>query len=238
MINEALKKIGRVQKIDSAALELQRRFSTIDPGRGAQAGLEAARQKLDEAEAAHKAIRTELEDLELKNKGFEQKMASEKNRLYSGGVYNAKDAEAIDKEINNLKDRRSANDDRILQLWDEVEPAKEAVAKAKAEYQTAEAKSKEYADKFNAIKAEFEQKFAQLQEARIKEVVNCDPDILRKYDAMRQKRGGVGLSVVVEGMCTACQTAIPRKQLGDLKTGETLETCENCLRYIYLEEVA
>src|SRR5438046_1596201 len=152
MINEALRRIGRVQKIDSAALELQRRFNAFDPGRGVQASLEAARQKLDEAEAAHKAIRTEVEDLELKNKGFEQKMESEKKRLYSGGVYNAKDAEAIDKELNNLKERRSANEDRILQLWDEVEPAKEVVAKAKAEFQAAEAKSKEYADKFNAIK--------------------------------------------------------------------------------------
>lgn len=236
MINAALKKIGRVQKIDSAALELQRRFAAIDPGRGARKELEEARTEMEAAEAAHKTIRTELEDLELKNKGLEQKMESEKKRLYSGGVYNAKDAEAIDREIQNLKTRRSANDDRILELWEEVEPAKKSADAARAKFEEAEKKLRDYEARYAAIQQEFEQKNAQLQEARNREAANCDPALLDKYDAMRKRRGGIGLSAVVEGVCTACQTAVPKKQIGDLKLGETLETCENCLRYIYLED--
>jgi predicted nucleic acid-binding Zn-ribbon protein len=235
MINEALKQIARVQKIDSAALELQRRFAHIDPGKHAHEEYAAAKAALDEAESLYKAVRTELEDLELANKGFEQKAEAEKKRLYSGGVYNAKDAENIDREIASLMKRRSQNDDRILELWDLVEPAKQKAAEAKAEFDKAEAKLKEYEAKYAAIKAEFEAKLAQVQALRQKEIVGCDPKLLAKYDAMRQKRGGVGLSAVVEGVCSACQTAIPKKQLGDIEMGETLETCENCLRYLYIE---
>lgn len=236
MLNEALRRIARVQKIDSAILELQKRFSSIDPGRSANAKLAEAQAKRDEAEAAFKAVRSEIEDLELKTKGIESKMDSEQKRLYSGGVYNAKDAEAIDKELSNLKTRRGQIDDRVLELWDQIEPAKARAEEAQNEYQKVEAQAKEYEAKYNEVKEEFSQKLQQLQEARARESQGCDPQLMKKYDTMRAKRGGVGIAVVEAGVCSACHTAVPKKQLGDLKEGAVLQTCENCLRYLYLPE--
>ena len=162
MINEALKKIARVQKIDSAALELQRRFAHIDPGKHAQKEFAAAKAVFDEAETEAKTVRTELEDLELKNKGIEQKIDSEKKKLYSGGVYNAKDAENIEREVANLNKRRGENDDRILELWELVQPAKGRAAEAKAVMDKAEARVKEYEAKYIALKAEYEDKMRQV----------------------------------------------------------------------------
>ncbi|MGI8922991.1 MAG: zinc ribbon domain-containing protein [Fimbriimonadales bacterium] len=236
MINQALKKIGRVQKIDSLILELQRKFSLIDPGRGAQAAMEQAKASLEQAESKLKTIRTEVEDLELQSKSFEQKMVSEKNRLYSGGVYNAKDAEAIERELANLNTRRGQADDRILELWEQVEPAKVEMEIAMSEFDAASAKVAEYAAKYEQVRAEFEEKLGQLNIARTKEVAEADTELLSKYDAMRKKRAGIGVAAVIAGVCSACHTSIPTKQLGDLKLGDTLETCENCLRFIYYEE--
>lgn len=238
MLNQELRKIARVQKVDSAILELQKRFNAIDPGRSIAAQLEEARRKKEEAEAALKAVRTEAEDLELGTKALDSKIEAEKKKLYSGGVYNAKDAENIDKEVKNLMARRGANDDKLLVLWDQVEPAKQAVLKATQEFEAVEAKFREYSQKYAAAKSDYENRLSQLQEARKKDAENCDPGLLAKYDAMRQKRGGIGLAAIVEGVCTACHTAVPRKQLGDLKEGASLQTCENCLRYMYLEDEA
>jgi predicted nucleic acid-binding Zn-ribbon protein len=238
MLNEALKQIGQVQKIDLAILQLQKRFSMIDPGSKTAAGLVEAKANLDAADAAHKAIRTEIEDLELQTKSFEQKMESEKKRLYSGGVYNAKDADNIDREIANLTERRSKADDRILELWEQIDPAKEFVDKARALYSEAESRANEYAAKYNEAKSEAEAKLAQLMGMRAVEAEKCDPALLQKYDAMRQKRGGIGLAVVVDDTCSACQTRVPEKQLGDIKEGHVLQTCENCKRYLYVDEQA
>jgi predicted nucleic acid-binding Zn-ribbon protein len=238
MVNQALKQIGNVQKVDSAILELQRRFAHIDPGKAVAAELAAAKAQLDEKDNAYKAVRTEIEDLELKNKGIESKVESEKKKLYSGGVYNAKDAENIEKAVQNQLAQRSQNDDRLLELWEQLEPAKKAAEEQQAEYAKVEAKAKEYAQKYAAAKTDYEQRLAKLVAAREQELQKCDPKYLAKYDAMRQKRNGIGLAAVVDGVCSACHTAVPKKQLGDIEAGETLETCENCLRYLYIDEAA
>ena len=238
MLNEALRKIAKVQAIDTAIQELQRKFSAIDPGRGPKASEEASRIRLEEAEGEFKAVRAEIEDLELKTKSMEQKIASEKNRLYAGGVYNAKDAEAIEREIANIMKRRGAADDRILELWDLVEPRKQAAEEAKAVHDAAAAKLADYEVKYKAVRAEFEQRASQLLEAKKRAIAGCDPSLLAKYDANRKKHGGIGIAAVVDGVCSACNTSVPKKQLGDIKAGETLETCENCLRYLYLPEEA
>ncbi|HET6644953.1 MAG TPA: C4-type zinc ribbon domain-containing protein [Fimbriimonadales bacterium] len=238
MLNEALRKIAKVQTVDTAIQELQRRFSAIDPGRGPKASEEASRMRLEEAEGELKAVRSEIEDLELKTKSMEQKIASEKNRLYSGGVYNAKDAEAIEREIANIMQRRGAADDRILELWDLVEPKKQAVEVAKAAHDAAAARLTEYEAKYRTVRAEFEQKASQLVEAKKRAIAGCNLALLAKYEANRKKHGGIGIAAVVDGVCSACNTSVPKKQLGDIKAGDTLETCENCLRYLYLPEEA
>src|SRR5688500_6928941 len=201
MMNEELKKIAKVQKVDTAIHELKRKFASIDPGRGPMAAVEAAKSALGEATNAHSALRQEAEDLELSTKGIEQKIESEQKRLYSGGVYNAKDADAIDREVANLKVRRAKNDERILELWEEVPPAK-AVEEAAAEaLKEAEARLTEYRTKYDTFKVEFESRMADLAKKREAVVASADPNLLRKYEQNRDKRHGMGIALIVDGLC-------------------------------------
>ncbi|MDQ2985268.1 MAG: hypothetical protein M3R13_00935 [Armatimonadota bacterium] len=236
MINAALKKIGKVQKVDTAIQELKRKFATIDPGRGPTAALDEAKRQHDEAAGAHSALRQEAEDLELATKGFEQKIESEQKRLYSGGVYNAKDADAIDREVANLKERRSKNDERILELWELIPPAKAAEEAVALQVKAAEARLAEYRAKYDAFKTEFESRMAELIVKRGAVIAQVDPELLKKYEQNRDRRHGIGVAIVVDGLCTACSTPVPRKQLGDVTAGHSLETCENCFRFLYVDE--
>jgi predicted nucleic acid-binding Zn-ribbon protein len=238
MMNEELKKIAKVQKVDTAINELKRKFASIDPGRGPMAAVEQAKQNLEAAAGAHSVLRQEAEDLELSTKGIEQKIESEQKRLYSGGVYNAKDAEAIDREVANLKQRRSKNDERLLELWEEVPPAKaheEAVAE---ELRAAEARLAEYRTKYDTFRVEFESRMTDLVAKREAVVQSTDATLMEKYERNRDKRHGIGVSLVVDGMCTACSTPVPKKQLGDVVAGNALESCQNCFRFLYVDEEA
>lgn len=237
-MNDALKKVARVQKVDTAILEAKRKFAAIDPGRGVQAARDAAQAAFDEAAAAHKALRTEVEDLELATKGIEQKIESEQKRLYSGGVYNAKDADAIDREVANLKDRRSKNDERILELWELIPPAKQAEETEAEKLKATEAKLAEYRGKYEKVRGEFEAAVAKLNELRAAAIQGVDPSLLAKYEQNRDRRHGIGLALVVDGQCTACNTPVPKKQLGDVVDGHTLQACENCFRFLYVDEKA
>ena len=238
MINEELKKIAKVQKVDTAIQELKRKFATIDPGRAAMAAVEQAKQTLEEAARAHSTLRQESEDLELSTKGIEQKIESEQKRLYSGGVYNAKDAEAIDREVINLKARRAKNDERILELWEEVPPAKASEEQAAEALKAAESRLTEYRSKYDTFKVEFEHRMTDLVAKRDVLVNGVDQALLKKFEQNRDKRHGIGIALVVDGMCTACSTPVPKKQLGDVSLGHSLESCENCFRFLYVDEEA
>ena len=237
-MNAELKRIAVVQKVDTAIQELKRKFATIDPGRGATAAVGAAKAALDVAAEAHASLRREVEDLELATKGFEQKIESEQKRLYSGGVYNSKDAEAIDREVANLKSRRATNDERILELWELIPPAKEAEENAKAEHEAAAARLSEYKTKYEVFQKEFSARMAELEKKREEVIKGVNPSLLQKYEQNRDKRHGIGVAIVVDGLCTACSTPVPKKQLGDVVAGHTLESCENCFRFIYVDEEA
>jgi predicted nucleic acid-binding Zn-ribbon protein len=238
MMNEELKRIAVVQKVDTAIQELKRKFATIDPGHAAEAAVEKAKAKLDEAAEGHARLRREVEDLELATKGFENKIEAEQKRLYSGGVYNAKDADAIDREVANLKTRRSANDERILDLWEQIPAAKEAEDSAMAEHSAARERYQEYKEKYEVFRKEFDVRMSDLVKKREQVIAGVDSNLLKKYEQNRDKRHGIGVAIVVDGLCTACSTPVPKKQLGDVVAGHTLESCENCFRFIYVDEEA
>ncbi len=233
MLNEALKKIGQVQEYDRLLAELDRRFQSIDPGGIAQARYESAKTAYEEAEARVKKIRSELADLELESKQIEQKREKEKKRLYQGGIYNAKEAEAIERELQMLKNRLSQVDERILILWEEQEPAKAELERRAQELKEAEQKLAEYREKYAQLKAEYEARRAELLKLREEATRACDPDLMKRYDHMREKHGGIGLAKVARGECSACFTKVPKLQLERIKAGQALETCENCGRYLY-----
>jgi predicted nucleic acid-binding Zn-ribbon protein len=235
MLNEALNKVARVQKVDAAILELQRRIASIDPGKATQGRLDEAKREFDEADGRLHAIRGELKDLELESKKCEGKIKSENDRLYSGGIYNAKDAEAIDREVKNLKERISAIDSRILELWEELPPAEETAKGARSRLDEAESVHGEYVAEYGSVRSELEGKLGQLVSMRPKAIEGCDPSVVQKYESMRGKHQGIGIAVVDGEECSICRTRVPKLLKDAILSGADLETCEGCGRYLYIE---
>lgn len=235
MFNAALNRIAKVQKLDIAILELQRRLDHLDPGRAATKARDETLEAFQQAESRLKAVRGELTDLELEQKKIEAKIKSENDRLYSGGVYNAKDADAIDREVKNLKARLGNIDARILELWEELPPAEEAAKSAEIELAEKEAELCKYLEKYGSVKAELEQKLAQLQEMRPKALEGADPNVLAKYERMRKAHGGIGLAKVDNDECEICRARVPKPLKDAILSGVDLETCEGCGRYLYIE---
>ncbi len=235
MFNDALNRIAKIQKLDTAILELRRRIDHLDPGKAVSEVRDEAQAQFEEANGKLKALRGELTDLELEQKKIEAKIKSENDRLYSGGVYNAKDAESIDREVKNLKARLGDIDVRILALWEELPPAEEAAKTVEATLAEKQALVDEYMKKYEQVKVEIEQKLAQLEGIRPKAVEAADPAVVAKYERMRKAHGGVGLAKVDEGECEVCRARVPKPLKDAILSGVDLETCEGCGRYLYIE---
>lgn len=234
MLNEELRKLAKVQRVDAAILDLKKRFGALDPGKSSEAKLQAATQAHEAAAGRLKALRSELTDLELEQKKLEQKVESEQKRLYSGGIYNAKDADAIERETANLKGRISKADERILELWELIPPAQAENDEAEKGLAAAKAAHDEYLDKYGKVKAEFETKAKGLIVERAKSLEECDKELLEKYDTMRKKHGGIGISPIVGSECGVCHSTVSKIQKESIEAGRKLEICEGCGRYLYV----
>lgn len=70
------------------------------------------------------------------------------------------------------------------------------------------------------------QKHAQLVESRL----------LRKYDTLRDRRNGLAVANVLQGVCQGCFMSIPPQQYNTLLQGDKMLDCPACQRIVYHQE--
>jgi hypothetical protein len=62
------------------------------------------------------------------------------------------------------------------------------------------------------------------------------PDVLKRYGAIRMRRG-LAVVAVRSGTCTGCNMNMPPQLYNTLQRGTSLETCPYCHRMIYWDEL-
>ncbi len=61
--------------------------------------------------------------------------------------------------------------------------------------------------------------------------------LFRKYDAIRNRRFGIGLSMVTAGCCQGCNMKLPPQLYNILQRGDSIEQCPSCHRLIFWENI-
>lgn len=235
-MSEHLKTLYELQKIDIGLMKAQKARASLDAGASMKQQLEVIRKDHAAAEKAMHEASTELRDCDLNLKSIESKTKSYQEKLYAGKVTNAKELSNMEKEIEMLGRQKDTLEGRILELMDLVEQRKmelasalELLMKSEEEYNTYMAGQRKRAALLNAKIKEFT---ALREEAAPK----VDKALLARYENMRGRLGGVGVSKVEDGTCSACQTQLLKNTLRVLADDIDIETCENCSRILYLEK--
>jgi predicted nucleic acid-binding Zn-ribbon protein len=78
-----------------------------------------------------------------------------------------------------------------------------------------------------------DQELHALQHERLGVSQVVDMGLLKRYDTLRKRKGGIAVSPVVQGVCQTCHLRIPPQEFNELIRGDALMTCPNCTRIIY-----
>lgn len=233
-MNEALKLIYELQKVDVLLAHIVSRLRKLDTGEALKQSVEAAAASYDKAAAEHKRLSADLHDAELELRSLEEKLKTFEQLLWSGTVRNPKELANLEQEVNALKRQRSRLDERVLRLMDEVESAQQALAESrKRKEETAQAYH-HHVESYIAERRKLEAEGVKLKQERQKLAAQCNPQLLQRYEAIRQRHGGIGISRVEGDSCVVCHTKISTSALRALKGGQVIQ-CENCQRLLYLE---
>lgn len=224
-----------LQDVDTAIDRLEQRKKQLEEGeelRAARAEMEAAEGALGEIRLALDAVGREQSRLEHEIDSFTAKAGAEQKRLYDGSIVNAKELEALQHEVANLKERRSRAEDELLE--DMVRREELDARAVDAEKEVAEARAKVDAIGGDSVR-ELEQIEAELDArhaAREALASELDEEFLELYEDLRRQKKGVGAAAIVDGVCQACHEKLSAMELDRLKRTDGVKRCEYCRRIV------
>lgn len=230
-MNEALNALYELQRIDSALAVATRKYQALDPGRAEEAAAESARAIYERAVRSHHETAGDLKDAELELKSVEGKKVDYEYKLKSGRG-NWKELEQFQEEVDALGRHRNLLDERILTLMDQLEERHTAESEAKQALDQAEAALAAKQEAYKVDGRTLAGQIRTLTAARAEKAPTISPPLLKRYEAIRAGKQGVGISKIDGDSCAVCHTNLPSEIVTSVQNDERIETCPNCGRLL------
>jgi uncharacterized protein len=88
-------------------------------------------------------------------------------------------------------------------------------------------------ERLDAIEVKLQRSYKKAQTARKSLTDQIEKGLLRRYERIRKRVGGIGFVGVRERRCTACKMAVPHQTYVSLRNAELIAVCESCGRLLY-----
>lgn len=235
-MNQDLEKLIALQRLDSDVQLAERRVAE-DPDRqkafdarleNERGNVAAAKERLAESQTARRAIEKEVAVHQGRLSKFrEQGMAVKTNQEFHAIQHEIAFAET---EIKKLEDQILENMMEGDDLTAKVKAAEGALA---AEQKAVDAERKALAAEVAAFKASLDQK--KTDRAALAKTI--DHGVLRTFEAVSNKRNGIGLSEAKDGVCTICHVRLRPQVFNTIRRNDEILQCDHCNRILYFVPV-
>jgi hypothetical protein len=233
---EQLAALAKIAEIDAVALRSDIELKEI-PERMAE--LAADVQRLGELLDAE---RTEVKDAATLLSAQEEEMQNQnqalaKSKAKSARARNMREADAVERELEVIRRTMKEREEERDKLRAAIEKRNGSVNKHEKEL----AELKRFEDE---EKAKAETRLGELRAHREKVMQGrrelaalLPPEVIRRYDQIREKRAGIGAAPIKAGICAGCNTSLRPNQVIAALRGETFEQCPRCQRFLFTPEV-
>ena len=137
------------------------------------------------------------------------------------------------KEIDDIGELVRGREDQIIEQMESVDDLNSQIREHKLLVAEAINRLEEEGAQLEKDAEKADSLMMSLEEQKEKLKPKIPSDLLKKYQFLRDKRGGVALAPVNRGTCGVCHMNLPPQTFIDLQRNETMMTCPNCLRIIY-----
>ncbi len=236
-MREHMEKLAVLQTLDIKIRGMQREKDQI-PTR--LAALEGDFKKEEEKVLGQKAeLDRLLKDRRHKEKELEEEVERVKKaeaRVFE--IKTNKEYQAVLKEIEGAKKLNRQREEEILGILERFEELQKVARQGEKEL---EAKRKEYQQQLSELQeraAQFEQKMAAEVKKWDERQRGIPSDLLSKYRMLLEKRQGIAVAPVSNGVCQACHMNLRPQLYIELQKQQTLILCPNCSRILFWENGA
>jgi len=222
-----------------ALQELDQRIATQETAaraipplvRGMESRLQSARDAREAARGAYAGLEKTRRLKEGELKQVEEQVKGKQARLWE--IKKNEEYSAVLKEIELLKATRSALEEEILLLFDQIEGASRTVAAREGELKDRDAEFARLRAAKEAELTRLQQEVAEFTKQRAGRARRIEAGLLQSYTRLLKSRSGLAVVPVKDGSCSGCFVALTPQAHTEVRKAEVLMTCANCQRILY-----
>lgn len=231
-MNQEISKLIDLQGIDSEIdgfdQEIKAREQEVIAREQSIADKEAEISRLQaqtgELTQSQRDLKAELEDAQARIKDRQNKMMQ---------VQTSREHQALLKEIEENKRLIKANEERTLQIMEQLEEIEKNVTELTNLCAGERDLLVEETENAKKAVSKIVTRKKNVLERRSALAPELPPGTLKRYDMLRQKRSGAAVVPTKNGICQGCFMTIPPQQDNDIRKGEKLHFCPTCQRILY-----
>jgi len=222
-----------VQNLDlqiDRLLEKRQSLPELDVYKTVHSRLQELEAKRDTSGTSLKQLDLELDKSEGEFQILETKLNEHETRLFAGGM-SARETEYMRLEVQGLRGQREAMEERVLQMLEDIDPARDEVKSLETEIEAANSEKMELEA---SIKRQWKQIDAELarKEDRKKEAVRpIDDDLMELYEKLRRIKEGVAVASYDHNVCGGCHMAFSPAEQEEAFSSD-LPRCVHCRRIL------
>lgn len=222
-----------LQQIDTKLDNAHARLQEIDAALKSDAALKRAEKKTANAKSVLQKAQLALKRAEEEVQEQQNKIANNQKTLYSGSVTNPKELEDLQNEAEALKRYLQVLEDRQLEKMIAFEEAESAHQAAEDNLGAVQQQVAQEHAELGGEQSQLQTQAAELEIEREKAVAQVDEEALKTYNKLRQSRHGLAVSLVENGICTACGATLTAAQAQAVRSPSKINTCSSCGRVQY-----
>jgi uncharacterized protein len=231
-LNELLAQLVVLQAIDKEIDQIDQAI------KAEQSGLDERISALAKREAFINELQEKIEMQQRESRTLEGEMADKMSHVRDRQskmmqVQTGREQTALLKEIEDAKKSAKENEENIVAMMVSIE---QLTTQITAEKNLLKGEKELVAEETNKVRANIETINKGKKEKdglRSEQAVKIKGSVLRKYDTLRQRRNGLAVVNVVDGVCQGCFMSLPPQLFNRLLRGDELFDCPTCQRMIH-----
>lgn len=234
-MNPELRNLIALQDLELKSAELQKQLSDIPLQiQNLNEELERLTSAHEERVATAKELANRKRTLEGQVDMLQTKLARLKDQLMT--VKTNKEYTAMLHEIQTAEGLIREEEDKILEVMEEMDARDRDLESAEAEMRTQSAGLREVIRTTGDSIPGLEQQLARLREERESVAALIDGELLARYRQIAGARKGVALAEARDELCSCCHVRIRPQMYADLLRTDSILYCDSCSRILFSRE--
>ncbi len=230
-----LETLFEAQKIESMIMEGEQKLLQAPRKlKQMEDELSGIRQKIEKEKEIIEELEKERRKKEKELEGEKEKIKKLEVRLYD--VKTNKEYQALLKEIESAKEANDRTEEDVLVLMDKVEDLRK-------DYESSTKLLEKLEKESEVERAEIEKETRSMDEVIAKLTTERDnllsvvsENLRTIYGILRERRGGIAVSNVKNGVCLGCNMNIPPQLYIEVTKNKQLIQCPSCNRILFFRE--